>query len=110
MSWSIAGATMTGHRAESTTAASIESQKPCARLAIVCAVAGAITTASAHRPNSTCLVHVSAPAAGKTSTSASRPVSVDIVSAGIKRVADAVITTCTSAPARPSARASSAAL
>ncbi len=112
MSWSMAGATRTGHRAESTMAVSIESQKPPASRASVWAVAGAITTASAHRPRSTCRVQAvwASPASGNSSDSTSRPASVAIVSGGMKRAAAAVITGCTSAPALTSRRVRSAAL
>ena len=41
---SIAGATITGQRAASTVVATRSSAKPCARRAMACAVAGAITT------------------------------------------------------------------
>ena len=112
MSWSMAGATITGHRAESTTAVSIESQKPPASFASVCAVAGAITTPSAQSPRSTCWVHAvcASPASGNSSVRTSRPASVAIVSGGMKRAAVAVITGWTSAPALTRRRVRSAAL
>ena len=98
MSKSIAGATKTGAFADRYVVMSILSATPFAIFAIVEAVAGAITIASAHRPRSTWLCH-SPVLAVKNSLTTGLPLRADSVTGVINSLPDGVITTCTSAPA-----------
>ena len=77
---------------------SILSATPLAIFAIVEAVAGAITIASAHRPKSTWLFHEPVLAV-KNSLITGRPLSAESVTGVINSFPEGVITTCTSAPA-----------
>jgi hypothetical protein len=98
---SIAGAASTGHEAASASVVRRLSARPCASLAIVFAVAGAITSRSAAWASPTCAMCVGSPSPGAAHRSAytGRPVSAWKVSGATKRIAASVITTSTRAPA-----------
>ncbi len=107
MSRSMAGATNTGALAERYVVTSILSATPVAILAIVDAVAGATTIASAQSPKSTWLFHWPVLAV-KNSVITGLPLSVDKVTGEINSLALGVIITCTSAPAFTKRRVSTA--
>ena len=105
----MAGASKTGARVASTTAASRSSAMPAAMRAMKSAVAGATTSRSASSASRMCPISASC-AASKRSSATGAPDSVCSVSGAMNLVAASVITTRTVAPALTNRRQSSAAL
>ena len=100
---SIAGATATGARVASAVSVGRLSPMPCASLAIVVALAGAMSSASARRPSATCSSGSSAVVHRSSLTTP--PTRLRKVKAGAKRLAFGVRATSTVAPASCSRRA-----
>jgi hypothetical protein len=105
----IAGASTSGQRRATHSAASRSSARPCTTRAMKSAVAGATTTKPRSRDSSMCPIE-SATRASHRSVHTGWPDSACRVAVPMKRVAASVIATRTSAPALISRRVSSAAL
>jgi hypothetical protein len=108
MPLSIAGASTSGARVDSTMAESTSSASPCASRASVLAEAGATTTTSTSCARSTC--SISCPCSDHRSVRTARCVSASKVRGVTKRWALSVSATCTVWPACVSERTSSMAL
>jgi hypothetical protein len=108
----MAGATSSGQRSRGRASAvrlTISSARPCASRAIMSALAGAISIASAARLVLMCCMALGAAASHWLSTTG-RPDSACSVTGVMNCVAASLISTCTSAPALTSRRTSSATL
>ncbi|MBA7656637.1 hypothetical protein ES703_64564 [subsurface metagenome] len=105
----MAGARITGALVASTVQLSMSSEMPTASLAMIQAVAGAITTISAASASAICS-RLNSEASSNISVTTGRLVMLRRVSGAMNLVADSVITTSTLAPAWVNLLARSAAL